>query len=348
MRIDPDVKLDFSDVLIRPKRSELKSRADVNLHRTFKFKYAHYDWNTIPIIAANMDGVGTLPMSQTFFELDSGSVALTKHYSKEELLTISPELNEFVWYSLGLRQEDFDKFAQFYQTVSEQHSSQSTNPLKLKVCLDVANGYTQTFIQLISKFRETYPEITIMAGNVATPEQTEEIILNGADIVKIGLGGGSVCTTRIKTGVGYPQLSAVIECADAAHGVGGLVCSDGGCRNSGDVAKAFGAGADFVMLGGMLSGTTQSGLEVVDGLLNFYGMSSSHAQAIHGDVKDYRASEGKVVKVQYRGDAKPIIKDILGGLRSACTYVGAQNIKELTKRTTFVRVSHQANDLFGS
>jgi GMP reductase len=221
------------------------------------------------------------------------------------------------------------------------------------ICLDVANGYTEYFVQFVKNTRAAYPDKTIIAGNVVTGEMVEELILAGADIVKVGIGPGSVCTTRIKTGVGYPQLSAVIECSDAAHGLGGHIISDGGCTCSGDVAKAFGAGADFVMLGGMLAGHDESGGEVVerDGkkYRAFYGMSSATAMEKHfGGMADYRASEGKTVLVPYKGPIQYTIQDILGGLRSSCTYVGAAKLKELSKRTTFVRVSQQANEVFAA
>jgi GMP reductase len=199
---------------------------------------------------------------------------------------------------------------------------------------------------------------------------TQQLILSGADIVKVGIGPGSVCTTRIKTGVGYPQLSAVMECADAAHGLGGLVMADGGCTCPGDVAKAFAAGADFVMLGGMLAGHDQGGGQVItkvfqtnelevtmDGeqfkrefkqFVQFYGMSSKAANEKHfGGLKDYRAAEGKEVLITYKGNVSGTVQDILGGLRSACTYVGASQLKHLSKCATFVRVNRQVNNIFG-
>ena len=220
------------------------------------------------------------------------------------------------------------------------------------VCIDVANGYTKAFVDFIHSLRESYPALTIMAGNVVTGEMTEELVLGGADIVKVGIGPGSVCTTRKMTGVGYPQLSAIIECADAAHGLGGLICADGGCTIPGDVAKAFGGGADFVMLGGMLAGHDECGgqLEEVDGVrkMRFYGMSSRTAmQKYAGGVAEYRASEGKEVLIDYRGPVENTLQDLLGGVRSACTYVGARKLKELSKRTTFIRVSQQINEVFG-
>jgi len=204
----------------------------------------------------------------------------------------------------------------------------------------------------VRKVRAAYPEHTILAGNVVTGEMVEELLLSGADIIKVGIGPGSVCTTRKKTGVGYPQLSAVLECADAAHGLGGHIISDGGCTCPGDVAKAFGAGADFVMMGGMLAGHDQSGgeIKVKDNgtkVKLFYGMSSATAMEKHsGGVAEYRASEGKTVEVPYRGDVNATILDVLGGIRSACTYTGAGKLKEMPKRTTFIRVSQQLNEIF--
>jgi GMP reductase len=217
------------------------------------------------------------------------------------------------------------------------------------VCIDVANGYTEAFVRFVEKFRESHPKLTIMAGNVVTGEMTEELILSGADIVKVGIGPGSVCTTRNMTGVGYPQLSAVIECADAAHGLDGRICADGGCSAPGDIAKAFGGGADFVMLGGMFAGHAECAGEVVeqDGerYQRFYGMSSRAAMEKYaGGVADYRAAEGREVLVKIRGPLANTVQEILGGVRSACTYVGARTLKEFTKRTTFVRVSSRSGE----
>ena len=181
---------------------------------------------------------------------------------------------------------------------------------------------------------------------------TQELILSGADIVKVRIGPGSVCTTRIQTGVGYPQLSAVIECADAAHGLGAHIIADGGCTCPGDVAKAFGGGADFVMLGGMFAGHDEGKGKIIkkNGIkfIEFYGSSSDTANEKHyGGLADYRSSEGKNVKLKYRGKIKDTILNILGGLRSSCAYVGAPTLKQLSKCTTFVRVNQQHNDAFG-
>lgn len=268
--------------------------------------------------------------------------ALHKHYEDEQLLSwLNAEENrgksEFVAVSSGTSDDDFRSLS----AVLER------SPANL-VCLDVANGYSESFVDYVRKVREKFADATIMAGNVVTGEMTEELIMTGADIVKIGIGPGSVCRTRVVAGVGYPQLSAVIECSDAAHGLGGLVVSDGGCVTPGDLAKAFGGGADFVMLGGMLSGHDESGGDVVekDGkkFKEFYGMSSERAMKKHrGEVAEYRASEGRHVLLPYRGPVEKTVQDILGGIRSACTYVGASALKELSKRTTFVRCTAPIN-----
>jgi len=348
MRIEEDIKLDFKDVLIRPKRSTLGSRKEVDIRRKFTFKWSGREFDGVPIVSANMDGVGTFEMARAFHNDGNGlSVAITKHYSKDQLvdfLNNEPAASS-MWYSIGVADKDKEKLDAVMKEA----------PGKIdKVCIDVANGYSEMFTNFVRRARDAYPDLTIMAGNVVTGEMTEELILSGADIVKVGIGPGSVCTTRKMTGVGYPQLSAIIECADAAHGLSGLVCGDGGCTVPGDLAKAFGAGADFLMLGGMLAGHDQSELEVVeiDGkkYVQFYGMSSDTAMNKHaGGVAEYRASEGKTVKVPYRGDVQgETLQNILGGVRSACTYVGARQLKELSKRTTFIRVSQQLNTIFGN
>lgn len=350
MRIEEDVKLDFKDVLIRPKRSTLASRKNVDIRREFTFRWSGKKFHGVPIIAANMDGVGTFAMAQAFAKDGNGlSVALHKHYPLEELEKYYKKYGaENVWYSIGMVKDDEEKLKKFLKS-PVQKSGKGID----KLCVDVANGYSEHFVDYVKRIRDLVPDITIMAGNVVTGEMVEELILAGVDVVKVGIGPGSVCTTRKMTGVGYPQLSAIIECADAAHGLGGLICGDGGCTVPGDIAKAFAGGADFVMLGGMLAGHDQSEQKLSkdkDGnkILTFYGMSSDTAMKKHkGGVAEYRASEGKTVSIPYRGDVMAMLQDILGGVRSACTYVGATKLKELTKRTTFIRVSQQLNTIFG-
>ena len=366
MRIESDVKLDFSDVLIRPKRSTLGSRKEVSLERSFQFRNSQADYTGVPIMAANMDGVGTFSIAETLAH-HGMFTCLVKHYPVEDLqewiFTIGYRIQNNWAYSIGITQSDLEKFETVYKLTADPDG---VNRAISYVCIDVANGYSERFVEFVKKFREQYPSITIIAGNVVTGEMTEELILNGADIVKVGIGPGSVCTTRIKTGVGYPQLSAIIECADAAHGLGGHIIADGGCTSPGDVAKAFGAGADFVMLGSMLAGTDQGGgnkvirhvktnertslgnyIEKQEVFVTFYGMSSETANNKHfGGLKEYRSSEGRTALIPYKGDIEPVIQDILGGLRSSCTYVGAIKLKELSKRTTFIRCTNTHNRIY--
>ena len=370
MRIDEDVKLDYKDVLIRPKRSTLGSRKDVDLERGYTFRnytpefpdnIEHRHWRGTPVMAANMDGVGTFEMADVLATAGIFT-CLVKTYSAEQLVeyfdTDMYERTNYVAMSIGITDKDYDKFCKVYE--------QADGNLKY-VCIDVANGYSSRFRDFVADFRISYPHIVIIAGNVVTGEMTEELILAGADIVKVGIGPGSVCTTRIQTGVGYPQLSAVIECADAAHGLGGHIIADGGCTCPGDVAKAFAAGADFVMLGGMLAGHDEGGGDVITkrywsneilddtGLQNvdkkqfvkFYGMSSDAANTKHfGGLKDYRSSEGREVLVPYRGEVARTIQDVLGGIRSTCTYAGAERLKNLSKCTTFIRCTQTHNPIY--
>lgn len=349
MRIESDPKLDFDQVLIRPKRSTLTSRSDVDIRRTFKFRHTDSEFTGVPIIAANMDTIGTIEIAKKMRSYEM-MTSLHKHYPLDVLQSYwEDEQSDLTFYTMGITEQDEAKFNQLI-------SNPDINEKLKYICIDVANGYTESFVDFVQKTREKHPDKVIMAGNVVTGEMVEELILSGADIVKVGIGPGSVCTTRKMTGIGYPQLSAVIECADAAHGLGGLVCSDGGCKVPGDIAKAFGAGADFVMLGGMLAGHDECGGRFVEEKngsgeivkkMRFYGMSSDTAMNIHfGGKADYRASEGKTVEVPYKGPVDETLKDMLGGIRSACTYVGARLLKELPKRTTFVMVSQQLNSMF--
>jgi len=375
MRIEEDIKLDYKDVLIRPKRSTLGSRKEVDLERGFSFRNykpsemtmedirpEYRNWRGIPLMASNMDGVGTFEMANVLAK-QKIMTCLVKTYTVAQLVNyfetggVTPERTNYVAMSIGITEADHDKFRKVYEQTSTQ--------LKY-VCIDVANGYSERFAAFVKEFRTLYPHIVIIAGNVVTGEMTEELLLNGADIVKVGIGPGSVCTTRIQTGVGYPQLSAVIECADAAHGLGGHVIADGGCTCPGDIAKAFAGGADYVMLGGMLAGHDEGGGDVITKLfktnevdhegievteskkfVQFYGMSSKAANDKHfGGLKEYRASEGRDVLVPYRGSVMHSIQEILGGIRSTCTYAGAQRLKHLMRCTTFVRCTQQFNAIY--
>ena len=369
MRIEEDLKLDYNSVLIRPKRSTLGSRKEVDLYREYTFRNAQLDggephYNGVPIMASNMDGVGTFEIADALCG-QGLFTCLVKNYSLESLkqFFVGGADNgriESTAYSMGITEQDFSKFQDVYRDSDAQVKY---------VCVDVANGYSERFSDFIKQLRNDCPDIVIIAGNVVTGEMTEELILSGADIIKVGIGPGSVCTTRIQTGVGFPQLSAVMECADAAHGLGGHVIADGGCTSPGDVAKAFAAGADFVMLGGMFAGHDEGGGEIItrhfrtgevtksgDGwedvieqkkFVQFYGMSSKAANDKHfGGLKEYRSSEGRDVMVPYRGSIASTVQDLLGGIRSTCTYAGAKKLKWLSKCTTFVKTDQQFNSVF--
>lgn len=364
MRIENESKLDYSNVLLRPKRSTLSSRREVDLERKFTFRNyqpdfpentEEYHYRGIPIIAANMDGVGTWDMNNVLCQ-QGMLTAVVKHYNISSLVEhFNHPGSDYAVYSMGVSEDDLAKFR-----------AVNVGSVIKYVCIDVANGYSERFIDFVQAFRQEFPHKVIIAGNVVTGDVTEELILKGADIVKVGIGPGSVCTTRIKTGVGYPQLSAVMECADAAHGLGGHIIADGGCTCPGDVAKAFAAGADFVMLGGMLAGHDEGGGDVISKMyitdeldsngnrlieerqfVEFYGMSSKAANDKHsGGLKEYRSSEGREVLIPYKGSVEDTLQDLLGGLRSACTYVGARRLKDLTKCATFIRCSDTHNRVY--
>jgi GMP reductase len=357
MRIETELKLDFADVLIRPKRSTLASRKEVSLEREYTFKHSGYKWRGVPIMASNMDGVGTFGMSAAL--AGNGMITcLVKSYNLkdfEDNTTLFFSNNAAV--STGTSDRDFTNLQSLLYKYHDMIQF---------ICIDVANGYSEHFGDFVAKVRKLCPTKTIIAGNVVTADMAQELVLRGADIIKCGIGSGAVCTTRIQTGVGYPQLSAVMEVADAVHGLGAHMISDGGCTCPGDIAKAFGAGADFVMLGGMLSGHKEGGGEIIteyhttnkvtkDGIplienknfVQFYGMSSDTAmEKHHGGVAEYRSSEGRTVRVPYKGPVAKTVQDMLGGIRSTCTYVGAKSLKDLSKCTTFVRVNKQYNSVF--
>lgn len=375
MLIENEIKLDYKDVLFKPKRSTLTSRQQVDLFRTIEFRNAKgcdRRFYGIPIIASNMDGVGTFEMA-TKLRKSGLMTCLVKTYSQSELVEYfdsdSESVSNYTIMSIGATKEDFKKIKNVYELTDG----------KVKyLCVDVANGYTEFFSQFIYSLRIQFPELIIMAGNVVTGDMTQELILNGADVVKCGIGPGSVCTTRIQTGVGFPQLSATIECADAAHGLGASIIADGGCTTPGCVSKALGGGADFVMLGGMFAGHDEGGGKVTEKeyitsqvcndsnksqlfnsgseahrktrihkTMQFYGMSSTLANEKHfGGLKDYRASEGKEVEINYKGNIKNTLQDLLGSIRSTCTYIGAKRLKDIPKCTTFVRCSDTHNRVY--
>lgn len=371
-QIKDTTELDFCDVLFKPKRTTLNSRSEANVIREYKFKYYPHTINSCGIMAANMATTGTFAINDVLQKFQA-ITCLHKHYDFsnpenrqyiiQNSLKEESQNNSFTFISTGLKDDKEHLFALL-----------SDKELKIdKLCIDIANGYIPKLLDLVKEVRAKFPHLLIMVGNVVTGDMTQDLILSGADIVKVGIGPGSVCTTRKLTGVGRPQLSAILECADAAHGVGGLVCADGGCTCAGDIAKAYGAGADFVMIGGMLAGTDEAAGELIEKIIEtnqlvpnednpdelcflrkkekykqFYGMSSQLAQEKHfGGMACYRASEGKVVEVAYKGGAELVIQEILGGVRSTMSYIGARRLKDIPKCTTFYRVNRQLNEVFG-
>lgn len=341
MRFLEGIKLDYCDVLLVPKRSTLTSRREVDLIREIKFPHSPLLFQGTPIMASNMDGVGTFSMAKVMSSYKMITM-IRKHYTYEDWVTAIEHLKvdfKYVAVSIGadaIWSEDARDYLLAKRLVHGY-------PIRF-ICVDVANGYQENFVDFVKRVRADFPAQIIIAGNVITPEMVEELIISGADIVKCGIGGGAACTTRVKAGVGYPQLSGVIECADAAHGVGGTIIADGGCTTPGDIAKAFGAGADFVMLGSMLAGFEEGEHMQIDGKVLFYGMSSDVAAALHGARKDgYRSAEGRVVEIPFRGNVQAQIEDIVGGLRSACVYIGAKRLKDMSKCATFARVNRVLN-----
>jgi GMP reductase len=359
--LDNEVKLDFHDVLIRPKRSTIESRSQVALERKFRTRHG-YEFSGVPIIAANM-ATGTFEMLEVFAR-HKMFVAIAKHFSplwdkmlSESSMEVASTYVKYGFYTIGMNDSELETLIKLSENWGAVGSVDD-----IKICVDIANGYTQKFASFVSKVRSYFPKNVIIAGNVATPEMVQELIIAGADFCKIGIGPGSQCTTRMKTGVGFPQISAAIECSDAAHGLGAGIVLDGGMRYPGDVAKAFVANSDMVMIGGMFSGTDEQDGEKIGRVYMsqewdidkhrpvlthkfykiWYGMSSDYAQEKHSSgMKEYRASEGRKEEVPYVGPVEPIIMDLLGGLRSAGAYIGAISIKNFGKCGTLVRVSRQ-------
>ena len=339
MKIDYTPQLDFNNVLIRPKRTVLNSRSNVDMEREFKFPHSKQIWKGVPVIAANMDTTGTFGVYDVLSK-HKMITSLHKFYGIDDFK--SKELNpDYFMVSTGI---NFDKIEELKNIV---------NITKAKwLCIDVANGYMKKMVEFCRLIRDVFPNLIIVAGNVATREMVEELIINGkVDIVKIGIGPGSACLTRMKTGVGVPQLSAIIDCADAAHGLGGFIIGDGGITCPGDMSKAFGGGADFVMMGGQFAGHDENPGEVIEEngkkMKLFYGMSSEHAMNKHyGQMAKYRSSEGREIKIPYKGPLENTILDYLGGVRSTCTYINAKCIKHIPKCTTFILASQQLNTHF--
>lgn len=343
MKIEEDIKLDFNDVLIRPKRSILNTRSEVNLERSFIFKNSNQTWTGLPIIASNMDTIGTYEVYKVLSQFKI-LTAFHKFYNVNDFINMKDLNKEYFMISTGISEKDLQRLKEITDNIDVKF-----------ICVDVANGYMKQLIDFCKTLRGLYPDKVIIAGNVVTREIVEELVINGlVDIVKVGIGGGSACLTRLKTGVGMPQLSAIMECADAAHGLNSFIIGDGGITCPGDMTKAFGGGADFVMVGGQFSGHDENPGELITDengqkFKLFYGMSSDTAMQKHyGQMAHYRSSEGRTIKVKYRGPLNDTVLDYLGGLRSACTYMNAKCIKDISKCCTFVKVNRQLNNVFNN
>jgi GMP reductase len=374
MIINNETKLDFSDVLIVPQRSTLNSRSEILLERTFHFYHSPRIWKGIPIICANMSFC-SFDMAK---ELANHKMiaCLHKYHSLDELsnyFNSNPQNINYTFVSIGYKKSDLNHLLELKNKINIQPN----------ICIDVPNGHMDAFVKYCKKVRENFPESIIIAGNVTNTSSTQELIIyGGVDIVKIGIGGGSACTTRFLTGCGVPQLSCCLENSYIAHGLQngekklGLVCSDGGHKTVGDVCKALCAGSDFVMLGGYFAGTescngewtfehkaylnkdnkykdinwwqpNSPGYETEKRKTKFtyYGMSTHHSQQLYEDnIKHYRASEGTKITVEYKGTVDRVIQELLGGIRSCCCYIGADTIKNMNKCAEFCRVSKIHNN----
>ena len=343
MKIITTPQLDFHNVLIRPKRTTISSRSQVDLEREMTFPHSTMTWKGTPIIAANMDTTGTFDV-YNILSKHKIITCLNKFYNLKDFMEFDCENSikldpNYFMISTGIDESKFSKLNDIVEYTGAKW-----------ICVDVANGYMEHVVTYCEKLRASFPDKIIVAGNVATREMVEELIINGkVDVVKVGIGPGSACLTRLKTGVGVPQLSAIIECADAAHGCGGFIIGDGGITCPGDMSKAFGGGADFVMCGGVFSGHYENPGEIVEEKNGekykmFYGMSSQLAMEKHyGKMEKYRSSEGRVIKVKLKGHLEDTVLDYLGGIRSTCAYINAHKIKHMSKCVTFVVVSQQLN-----
>lgn len=337
--------LDFDDVLIVPSdTSHVRSRSYVDLSRVYELNGHVFDIK--PIVASNMDGVGTLCMANVLTDYDM-LTCLTKNTPIDKIADTLCHNKFLVAVSIGVCNKSYEVINQLrkYKWLDDD----TQRPIWFNI--DIANGHCDSLIDMVVYVREMFPTAIIIAGNVVTPRAVEILAKAGANIVKVGIGSGSACTTRLKTGVGYPQLSTIMNCVQAAHDNSAYLMSDGGCKNPGDIAKALVAGADFVMLGGMLAGHAESEGDILEDsfgnmVVEFHGMSSNIAnESYSGGLKNYRTSEGREVLIPYRGYVKNTIEDICGGLRSACTYTNSATIRDLSK-AKFVRTTQQYNRIF--
>ena len=329
-----DKKLEFSEVLIKPRPSELASRSDVNLKVAYICKHSKRQIRGCPVIVSNLDSTGTIEMARITNNYGM-FVCLHKYIEMEDLTKWFVDIaSQRSFVTIGTSTGEIDKIKHLSEYVDNFKPSYFD-----KICIDAPNGYTYEFLDMIKYVRTLFPHKIIMAGNVCDPIGVENIIKAGADIAKCGIASGGLCTTKYKTGIGYPQFSVALECGQAAQELNALCCSDGGVQHTADICKALGAGSHFVMAGSLFTGYDECNAEVVDGKQKVYGMSSKEANdKYNGGLREYRAAEGMVKYVEQKGSVLKLVGDICGGLASCCTYTNTKNLENLHKNCTFIRV----------
>ena len=343
--LTPLKKIDFKDVLIVPNKTTIKSRKEVSLQREFTFKN-NTKWKGVPIISSNMDTVSDVKTFDILRQHDY-ITCFPKHYNKKWTLDFPKHLELVDNYMLTCGTGDSNNLIALVKKLY----TFGIHPRF--ICVDVANGYMKQLEDTCVQIKSFFPECILVAGNVVTPDSVYELMSQcGVDIVKIGIGSGAVCTTRLKAGVGYPQLSAMLECKSAAELGGGYLISDGGIVYPCDIAKAFAAGSDFVMCGSILAGHDESPGELViaeDGqkYKTYYGMASETAVKKYNEGKmGYRTAEGKKVLIKLKGPLDTTIEDINGSLRSACSYTDSRNLEEFYNKSKFIEVNTTHNKIF--
>jgi IMP dehydrogenase len=315
----------YDDVLLVPNYNNYESRRMVDISSRDRRGLLSLK---LPVMTANMDSVTESPMAN--FIGDKGGIGVLHRF-----LDVNANVDEFkkcrhqTFVSVGCSDAEFARAEALRDAGATLF------------CIDVAHAHGKYVGNTLKRLREMLPNACLMAGNVATYAGADYLAACGADIIKVGIGGGSVCTTRIKTGFGVPNLTAIEECAKIDRSI----IADGGIRSPGDIVKALAFGADFVMIGGMLAGTRVTPGKVVtkaDGkkVKQYRGMASFEAQQdFLGGVPEWKTAEGVAVEVAYREDEEAILADIIGGLRSGLTYGGAASISELQRKMSYVTIT---------
>lgn len=322
-----DHGLTFDDVLIMPKKSEVRSRKDPSLRsRLTKTKFLD-----TPIISANMDTVTEASMAIAMHKMGGmGIIHRFMNIEKQifEIEQLKTAGAQIISASIGVNADFKERTASLVKA--------GVNLLTI----DIAHGHSVQMMETLKWLKDAYPDVEIIAGNLATPDAAIDLIEAGADAIKVGIGPGSMCTTRIITGCGVPQLTAIALCAEAAASYGVPVIADGGIRTSGDMVKAFAAGADSIMLGSMLSGTMETPGDIVNGKKQYRGMASKKAQVSwRGDLPQGMAPEGESTFVSVKGHVSDVLHELMGGIRSGMSYVNATTIAEMREKAQFMEMS---------